>query len=86
VPYDVGLKAVERVRPLVGGDTTMARFALRWILMFDAVTVAIPGARNPDQAQSNAAAAALPPLSASVMAELKAIYDEDIRPYVHFRW
>jgi aryl-alcohol dehydrogenase-like predicted oxidoreductase len=86
VPYDVGLKAVERIRPLVGGDTTMARFALRWILMFDAVTVAIPGARNPDQAQSNAAAADLPPLSDAVMATLKSIYDQDIRPYVHARW
>jgi aryl-alcohol dehydrogenase-like predicted oxidoreductase len=86
VPYDVGLQAVERVRPLVGGDTTMARFALRWILMFDAVTVAIPGARNPEQAQSNAAAADLPPLSDAVMAELRAIYDTDIRPHVHARW
>ena len=86
VPYEVGLHAVERLRPLVGGDTTMARFALRWILMFDAVTVAIPGARNPEQAQSNAAAADLPPLSDAVMAELRAIYDEDIRPHVHARW
>jgi aryl-alcohol dehydrogenase-like predicted oxidoreductase len=86
VPYDLGLKVVERVRPLVGGDATMARFALRWILMFDAVTVVIPGARNPEQAQSNAAATALPPLSASVMGQLKAIYDEDIRPHVHLRW
>jgi aryl-alcohol dehydrogenase-like predicted oxidoreductase len=86
VPYEVGLRAVERLRPLVGGDTTMARFALRWILMFDAVTVAIPGARNPEQAQSNAAAADLPPLPYSVMAELRAIYDEDIRPHVHARW
>jgi len=86
VPYDVGLKAVERVRPLVTGDTTMARFALRWLLMFDAVTVAIPGARNPEQAKSNAAAAELPPLPEKVMAELKRIYDEDIRPHVHGRW
>jgi aryl-alcohol dehydrogenase-like predicted oxidoreductase len=86
VPYEVGLHAVERLRPLVGGDTTMARFALRWILMFDAVTVAIPGARNPEQAQSNAAAADLRPLSDAVMAELRAIYDEDIRPHVHARW
>jgi aryl-alcohol dehydrogenase-like predicted oxidoreductase len=86
VPYDVGLKAVDRVRPLVGGDTTMVRFALRWILMFDAVTVAIPGARNPEQAESNAAAAELPPLSEYVMTELKRIYDEDIRPHVHGRW
>ena len=86
VPYDVGLKAVNRIRPLVAGDTTMARFALRWILMFDAVTVAIPGARNPEQARSNADAADLPPLAEDVMTELKRIYDEDIRPYVHGRW
>ena len=39
VPYEVGLAAVEKIRPLVG-DTTMAKFALKWILMFDAVTVA----------------------------------------------
>jgi aryl-alcohol dehydrogenase-like predicted oxidoreductase len=86
VPYEVGLAAVERVRPLVSGDTTMARFALRWILMFDAVTVAIPGARNAVQARSNAAAAALPPLEPGTMTALKAIYDQDIRPYVHQRW
>lgn len=86
VPYDVGLAAVERIRPLVGDNTTMARFALRWILMFDAVTVAIPGARNPEQATSNAMAAALPPLSAATMSELRAIYDQDIRPHVHHRW
>jgi aryl-alcohol dehydrogenase-like predicted oxidoreductase len=86
VPYDVGLAAVERVRPLVADSTIMARFALRWILMSEAVTVAIPGARNAEQARSNAAAAALPPLPPEVMEKLKAIYDEDIRPHVHQRW
>jgi len=86
VPYDVGLAAVEKVRALVPGDTTMAKFALRWILMFDAVTVAIPGARNPAQAVSNAEAAALPALSADTMAKIKAIYESDIKPYVHQKW
>jgi aryl-alcohol dehydrogenase-like predicted oxidoreductase len=86
VPYEVGLAAVERVRPLVSGDASMAQFALRWILMSDAVNVAIPGARNSEQARSNAAAAALAPLDAAVMAELAAIYDQDIRPHVHQRW
>jgi aryl-alcohol dehydrogenase-like predicted oxidoreductase len=86
VPYDVGLAAVERIRPLVGDNTSMARFALRWILMSDAVSVAIPGARNAEQARSNAEAAALPPLSDAVMSELAAIYDQDIRPHVHQRW
>jgi aryl-alcohol dehydrogenase-like predicted oxidoreductase len=64
----------------------MAQFALRWILMSDAVSVAIPGARNAGQARSNAEAAFLPPLSDAVMAELAAIYDQTIRPYVHQRW
>lgn len=86
VPYEVGLAAVERVRKLVGGDASMAQFALRWILMSDAVTVVIPGARSADQARSNAAAAALAPLDPSVLAEVTAIYNEDIRSHVHARW
>jgi aryl-alcohol dehydrogenase-like predicted oxidoreductase len=86
VPYEVGLAAVERIRPLVKGDATMAAFALRWILMFDAVTVVIPGAKNAAQARANALAAELPPLSQADMATLKAIYDQDIKPHVHQRW
>ena len=64
----------------------MAQFALRWILMFDAVSCAIPGAKNRQQAVDNAQAADLAPLSEDVMAEIKAIYDEHIRPLVHQRW
>jgi aryl-alcohol dehydrogenase-like predicted oxidoreductase len=86
VPYEIGLKAVERVRKIVPGDATMAQIALGWILMFDTVTVAIPGARNAAQAESNARAAGLARLSAGDMAALKAIYDEDIAPHVHRRW
>lgn len=86
VPYEVGLAAVEKVRALVPGDATMAKFALRWILMFDAVTVAIPGARNPAQALSNAEAAVLPPLSPDTMRAVADIYEADIKPHVHQRW
>ena len=86
VPYEAGLAAVERIRPLVPGDATMAQLALRWILMFDPVTVAIPGARTAAQARANALAADLPWLSDADMAALKAIYDEDIKPHVHQRW
>lgn len=86
VPYEVGLEAVEKIRPLVSGDTTMAKFALRWILMFDAITVAIPGARNPDQARSNAEAADLPRIPQGAMQEINSIYDSFIKQYVHQRW
>jgi aryl-alcohol dehydrogenase-like predicted oxidoreductase len=86
VPYEVGLEAVELLRPLVPGGATMAQFALRWILMQEAVTVVIPGAKNKGQAEDNAAASNLAPLSAEVMAETKKIYDDKIAKYVHQRW
>jgi aryl-alcohol dehydrogenase-like predicted oxidoreductase len=86
VPVDVALQAVDELRPLVPGGGTMAQFALRWILMFDAVTCVIPGGRRPDQATANTAAAALPPLSADAMAKAAEIYDRLIRPLVHQRW
>jgi aryl-alcohol dehydrogenase-like predicted oxidoreductase len=86
VPYDTGLAAVERLRPLVPRGATLARLALRWVLMFDAVSCAIPGAKTAAQARDNAAAAALPPLSERDMATVRAVYDEAIRPHVHHRW
>ena len=86
VPYDVGLVAVERLRTLVPRGATLSQFALRWILMFDAVTCAIPGAKTEEQARDNAAAASLPPLDAGMMTEVGAVYDEYIRPHVHVHW
>jgi aryl-alcohol dehydrogenase-like predicted oxidoreductase len=86
VPYQVGLEAVERLRPLVPESATLAQLALRWILAFDAVSCAIPGAKTPVQARENAAAAALPPLGPKEMAAVKAVYDELIRPHVQQSW
>jgi aryl-alcohol dehydrogenase-like predicted oxidoreductase len=94
VPYEIGLAAVEDVRrlalrPWIAGGAegaTLAQLALRWILMFEAVTCAIPGARTPEQARSNAAAADLPPLDEATMAAVKAVYDRRIRDHVHAQW
>ncbi len=86
VPWEVGLAAVERVRPLVPDHLTMAQFALRWVLDHDAVSVVIPGARTRAQARGNAAASHLDPLRPEVHATLREIYDEMIRPHVHDRW
>ena len=86
VPFEVGLEAVDRLRPLVPEGVTMAQFALRWIIDQPQVTVVIPGARNPRQAVGNAEAAGLAPLGDDVHTEIRAIYDELIRPHVHHRW
>jgi aryl-alcohol dehydrogenase-like predicted oxidoreductase len=86
VDFETGLEAVEELRPLVPAGATMAQMALRWILMFDAVTCTIPGARRPAQAEDNISAADLPPLSDSAMEEIRAIYDRRIRAQVHHLW
>ena len=86
VPYEVGLEAVEELRLLVPEGATLAQLALRWILMHEAVTVIIPGARNPRQALDNIAASTLAPLAESTMAEVRDIYDRLIRAHVHQRW
>lgn len=86
VPYDVALTAVEEIRALVPPGTTMAQLALRWILMNEAVSVVIPGARNREQAKANAAAGGQPPLSAETMERVDEIYRQFIAPHVHHRW
>ena len=64
----------------------MAQFALRWILMHDAVTCAIPGGKRPSQVRDNCAASDLPPLSEAAMLAIRGIYDARIRASVHQRW
>jgi aryl-alcohol dehydrogenase-like predicted oxidoreductase len=86
VPYEVGLDAVEELRALVPEDATLAQLALRWILMHDAVSTVIPGARSPEQARSNAGSAALPAMDERAMARIAAVYEERIAPHVHQRW
>lgn len=86
VPFEVGLQAVEEVRKLVPAGASMAAFALKWILTNEAVTVVIPGARNAEQARSNAAAADLAALSDDVMTATREVYARLIAPHVHQRW
>jgi aryl-alcohol dehydrogenase-like predicted oxidoreductase len=86
VDYETGLKAVEALRALTPAGMTLGQMALRWILMFPAVTCAIPGAKRPSQAEENIAAADLPPLTSEAMAAINAIYEGQVRSLVHQRW
>jgi aryl-alcohol dehydrogenase-like predicted oxidoreductase len=86
VDYEVALEAVEEIRRLLPAGVGMAPFALRWILMNDAVSCAIPGGKRPAQVAENCAASDLPPLADADMAAIRGIYDAKIRPLVHQRW
>jgi aryl-alcohol dehydrogenase-like predicted oxidoreductase len=86
VDYNTGLEVVEAMRKLLPPGVSMPQFALRWILMFDAVTCAIPGGKRPAQVAENCAASDVAALSDEVMAAVRELYDSRIRPAVHQRW
>lgn len=86
VDFETGLQAVEELRALVPEGTTMAEFALRWILMFPEVSSTIAGSKNPQQVKDNVQAASLPPLSDETMRRVREIYDKYLRAQVHHRW
>ena len=86
VRYERGLEAVEELKAVCPPGMSMPQFALRWILMFDAVTCTIPGAKRPAQAEENAAAAYLPALSNETMEAVRGIYDRYFRDQVHHCW
>jgi aryl-alcohol dehydrogenase-like predicted oxidoreductase len=84
--YEIGLRVVEQLRPLVPAGMSMTQWALRWILMHPAVTCAIPGAKRPDQVTENARAADLPPLPPETLSAILDIYDREVKPHVHQYW
>ncbi|WP_437498784.1 aldo/keto reductase [Sorangium sp. So ce1099] len=86
VDYNLGLAVVEELRPLVPAGVSMAAWTMRWILMEDAVTCVIPGAKRPDQVDQNTSAADLPALPQETMAKIREIYDRRLRPAVHQLW
>jgi len=84
--YQTGLEAVEALRPLVPSGANLAQLALRWILMFPAVTCAIPGAKRVAQVEENVAANDLPPLPEETMSKINDIYEQQVRAHVHHYW
>lgn len=86
VDFDAGLAAVRRLSSLIPVGATMSQFALRWIADQPGVTVVIPGARGPKQAEGNVAAAGLEPLTPEVLTAVRAVYDDIIAPQVADRW
>ena len=86
VDYEQGLVAVDELRALLPPGVSLARLALRWILMNEAVTAAIPGGRTPEQVDENVSAADLAALPAPLMQALADVYQRRIAPQVHQLW
>ena len=86
VPYEVGLQAARELQRLVDPGSTLAQFALRWVIDQPGVSTVIPGARNVEQVTQNVAAADRPPLGPDQIDGVRDVYDRLIRSHVHDRW
>jgi aryl-alcohol dehydrogenase-like predicted oxidoreductase len=90
VDYETGLVAAKEFGDLVTAEapegTTSAQAAIAWLWQHDAVSTVIPGARNVQQARSNAAAGRVPPLGRSFDDGVHRIYDTHLREAIHPRW
>jgi len=86
VDYDKGLQAVQALKGIKPEGFTMAQFALKWILMHDAISCTIPGAKRPSQVEDNCRASDLPDLSEEVMGGIRDIYEKYVKAGVHQRW
>ncbi|MEU9991173.1 aldo/keto reductase [Streptomyces sp. NPDC048045] len=86
VDYATGVEAAAEFAALAPEGYTPAQLALRWIVEQPGVTTVIPGARTPEQARANAAAAKLPPLPAQVFTAIRGLYERRIKDQVEHRW
>ena len=82
LPFAKGVELADALRPLLPAGETLAEMALRWCLDFDAVSVIIPGAKNPEQARGNARASDLAPLGPPLHAKLADFYTRDVAAHI----
>ena len=82
LPFAKGVELADALKLLAPAGGMLADLALRWCLDFEAVSVIIPGAKNPDQARGNARASSLPPLGAAVHAQLADFYTREVEAHI----
>lgn len=82
LPYELGVELADRLKEDVPDGMTMAQFALRWILDYDAVSVVIPGAKDPAQVQANVSASGLPPLAPELHRKLSEFYAASVAEHI----
>ncbi|HVW21542.1 MAG TPA: aldo/keto reductase [Opitutaceae bacterium] len=82
LPFAKGVELADRLKALLPAGAPMSDLALRWCLDYDAVSVIIPGAKNPEQARANARAASLPPLGPELHARLADFYSREVAGHI----
>ncbi len=86
VNYELGVKLAQDHYQRFFGEKYLVQHALRWVLMFDAVSCVIPGASSPEHVKGNVLASETPVITPMAMREVKQVYDEHLRPVIHHQW
>jgi aryl-alcohol dehydrogenase-like predicted oxidoreductase len=91
VDFETGVVAAQEFARLVENEPaasglTTAQAALAWVAQLEGVSTVIPGARNVDQAHSNALAGSAAPLSPAFSAGVAAIYNRYFLEALRDRW
>ena len=76
---------IEDLKNILPTEITLSQLSLRWILMHDAVSVVIPGAKNKDHVNLNTSSSNINEIS-SLMDKISNIYTEYFFDDVHHRW
>jgi len=87
VDFDEGVEAAKEFSALAErAGLPPAEAALAWVAQLPGVSTVIPGARNPRQAEANAAAGSVAPLGDEFTAAVRELYDRRFRAAIHGRW
>ena len=85
VDFTKALEVVEELKSIIPEGVSLSQLALKWILMHDAVSVVIPGAKNSNQVLSNISASSLPNID-DLMKKIEDIYTAHLKDDIHPNW
>ena len=83
--FNKALKVVEELKSITPEGFSLSQLALKWILMHEAVSVIIPGAKNSDQVLKNISASSLPDIH-DLMQKIEDIYNTNLKTDIHPHW
>jgi len=86
IDYELGLKAVEKLKQILPDMKNLSPAALKWILNYREISCIIPGASRQDHVLSNLSVYDLPDLSQDQVSAMNEIYTRYIKPEVHHLW
>ncbi|MDA0345803.1 MAG: aldo/keto reductase [Verrucomicrobia bacterium] len=82
LPFEKGVELAEMLKNIKEPGLSMAQWALRWILDFDAISTVIPGATKAFHVEDNTDATYLERIPSETHAELAQFYEDNVKEHI----